>query len=103
MVRSNSKVIVIDGARKRAIAVVFPGTRSAIVVGHNDEIQVIRHHIGQVFHAEVPDTLEIAPCGVRMKIADHREMRKIIQKLVDSSRRAIVPLHTAVTALCSLI
>jgi hypothetical protein len=67
-------------SRKRAVAVVFPGARSAIVVGHDNEIQVIRHHIRKIFRAEVPDALQIAPRRVRMKVADYGEMRKIIQE-----------------------
>src|SRR3954467_2708583 len=103
MVRSNSKVIIVDGSRKRAVAIIFPGTRSRIIVGDNDEVQVIRHHVRKIFRAEVSDTLQIAPRRVGMEVADNGEMRKIIQKLVDPSRGAIVAFNTAMSSLCRLV
>src|SRR5262249_10906852 len=46
---------------------------------------------------------EVAPSGVRMKVADQRQMRNIPQELLDALGGAAVFLHARVTALRRLV
>ena len=103
VIRPNSKVIIIDRAGERPVAVVFPRTRSAIVVCDDDQRQLVWRHIGQIFPAEVPNALEIAPCCMGMKIPDHREMRKIVEEFMDAFGCTVVFLNAAMKSLRRLV
>jgi len=96
-------VIIIDGARKRSIAIVLPRARAPLVVGDDDHVEISVNHVDHVLRAQVTDTFQIAPTCVRMEIADQRKMREVRQKLFDPARGSPVLLHTRVTPVGCLV
>src|SRR5688572_19134278 len=70
VITAQAEMIIVRGAGQGAIAVVLPRAGAPLVVGDDDDVEILRRHIQDVLIAQVADAFEIPPARMRMKIAD---------------------------------
>src|SRR5436305_222492 len=103
IVAADAEVIIVNGSRQRAVAVVLPPARAPLVVRRDDEIQISGNHVDHILSTQVADAFQIAPSRVRMKITNERKMWKVRQKLFHPPRGAPVFLNAGVASIRGLI
>ena len=70
IISADSEMIIVHRAGQRAIPIVLPRAGASFVIRDNDDVEVVGRHVADVLCAQISNTLEVTPSGVRMKISD---------------------------------